>query len=279
MTTYIAGYDGSDTARAALRFTRDLAANADADVLAAAVYPQSRFAAGGDAGDQAARPGREEAERTLGASGVPEVTHVAVGAPSPAEGLHRLAEDQDAALLAVGTTHRGSVGRVIPGSVADHLLHGAPCPIAVVPATYAGGSVRTVAVAYDERPESNGALAAAEQFARRLRARLVVIAVHEQITAAYGVDDDLAERLEAELGRVVDGIEGIETEDRFLRGPAAETIVDAVHDADVLVMGSRGYGPVRGVLLGSVSHDVVDHAPCPVVVVPRGVEGDVLGDT
>jgi len=54
------------------------------------------------------------------------------------------------------------------------------------------------------------------------------------------------------------------------RGPAANLIEEAAKRVDLLVMGSRGYGPIRRVLLGSVSAPVVRHCPCPVLVVPRG---------
>jgi nucleotide-binding universal stress UspA family protein len=51
-----------------------------------------------------------------------------------------------------------------------------------------------------------------------------------------------------------------------LPGPA---LVEAGHGVDVLVTGSRGYGPLGSVLLGSVSRYAADHAPCPLLVVPR----------
>jgi nucleotide-binding universal stress UspA family protein len=45
-------------------------------------------------------------------------------------------------------------------------------------------------------------------------------------------------------------------------------------DLDLLVLGSRRFGPVRRVLPGSVSSELVRLAPCPVIVVPRSVEFD-----
>jgi nucleotide-binding universal stress UspA family protein len=55
-------------------------------------------------------------------------------------------------------------------------------------------------------------------------------------------------------------------------GDPAEVLVDFSKGVDLLVCGSRGYGPARAVLLGSVSRDVMDEARCPVIVLPRGVE-------
>ena len=290
MTTYITGYDGSDAARAALRFTRRLAETSHAEVIAAAVYPQTPWVFGKGASDaplaELDEQARADAQSTLESVDVPDVTHVAVGAPSPAEGLHRLAEDQHASLITVGASHRGVVGRTFLGSVAEHLLHGATCPVAVVPAAYDEAPIQTVAVAYDERPQSAAALTAAEELARELHARLVILAVYEPMATPYvgaGVidtDAPLDKKLEVGLRDKVqglaDGVVGIEAEGRVVTGRAMTALVKAATDVDLLVMGSRGYGPARGVLLGSVSRYVVDHAPCPVVVMPRGMASDVL---
>lgn len=53
-------------------------------------------------------------------------------------------------------------------------------------------------------------------------------------------------------------------------GPPAETLASACEDGvDLLVAGSRGYGPLARVLLGSVTTGLTGMAPCPVIVVPR----------
>jgi len=57
-------------------------------------------------------------------------------------------------------------------------------------------------------------------------------------------------------------------------GPAATVLVDAAKDADLLVMGSRGRGGFRGMLLGSVSQSVAHHAPCPLVIIRHTEEED-----
>lgn len=55
----------------------------------------------------------------------------------------------------------------------------------------------------------------------------------------------------------------------LLGGPPAETLAAACEDADLLVAGSRGYGPLSRVLLGSVTTKLIGLARCPVLVVPR----------
>jgi len=55
----------------------------------------------------------------------------------------------------------------------------------------------------------------------------------------------------------------------LVEGPPAGALLDAARSADLLVVGSRGLGGFRSLLLGSISHQVVQHAPCPVVIVPH----------
>ena len=61
---------------------------------------------------------------------------------------------------------------------------------------------------------------------------------------------------------------GLQLERRTVEGGAAEALIDAAKDAELLVVGTRGLGGFSRLLLGSVSHQCVHHAPCPVVVVP-----------
>ena len=55
---------------------------------------------------------------------------------------------------------------------------------------------------------------------------------------------------------------------RTLQGHPAQVLLEAAEGAQLLVVGSRGHGTFAGILLGSVSQHCVQHAPCPVVVVP-----------
>jgi nucleotide-binding universal stress UspA family protein len=280
-STFIVGYDGSAASRAALHFAEQLAPAEDAKVLAAHVYVEVPHAYGKGVATESERMLRDDAhadaERTLEEVADRDVGRCAVASRSSARGLHAVAEQEGASLLAVGTTHRGPLGRLVPGGVPDRLLHGAPCRVAVVPGDRRDGPIETIAVGYDASPESVAAVHTAARLAGRLRARLVLLAVHEPLLIPYeggavpppaaDLDAELLSRLEGDI-RVA--ARELDAEWRVERGAAWRTLVDSCSSGvDLLVIGSRGYGPVRTVLLGSVARHVVDHAPCAVLVVPR----------
>ena len=77
--------------------------------------------------------------------------------------------------------------------------------------------------------------------------------------------------MESMITAVASELEGVEVETVSDVGEAA-AILDHCADADLVVVGSRGRGGFKGLLLGSVSHQVVQHAPCPVVVVRHAPE-------
>jgi nucleotide-binding universal stress UspA family protein len=80
-------------------------------------------------------------------------------------------------------------------------------------------------------------------------------------------EESAAEALEAYLDAALgNDREGVEA--RAVLDLAARALLDAGEDADLLVVGSRGRGGFKGLLLGSVSQQLTTHAPCPVVVVP-----------
>jgi nucleotide-binding universal stress UspA family protein len=83
------------------------------------------------------------------------------------------------------------------------------------------------------------------------------------------------ELLERAIGEVR-GIEAIEIERHVVEGGAAQVLIAVAVGADLLVVGSRGHGGFVGLMLGSVSHQCVSHAPCPVVVVrsPEAMAND-----
>lgn len=86
-----------------------------------------------------------------------------------------------------------------------------------------------------------------------------------------GVEDGARQTLEQAVDRVPHA--GITVERVLVMGPAAQVLVEAAADAELLVVGSRGRGGFAGLLLGSVSQQCAHHAPCPVVIVPAEEDG------
>ena len=108
------------------------------------------------------------------------VVHVEKG--SPADTFQALAERGEADLVALGSTHHAHVGSVAPGSVAEHLLHGARCRLVIAPKGYAHGDhsqdrLRVVGVGYDGMAESHAALDEAAKLATKFGASMKVIGV------------------------------------------------------------------------------------------------------
>jgi nucleotide-binding universal stress UspA family protein len=211
-----------------------------------------------------------------------------VEAHSAARGLTSLLEETDAGLGVVGATSRGAVGRAVVGSTAERVIHGAPCPLAVVPHGFAGGELRTFGVAYTPSAEGRDALDSGVVLAHASGATLRVITVlHEQIgtmgsnlpgqRAMEQLPEEFASQHHAAAREAVEsalaetGAE-VHAEVELVYGDPAESLIGFTGTLDLLVMGSRAYGPRRAVLLGGVSRRVIAASQCPVVVLPRGAE-------
>jgi nucleotide-binding universal stress UspA family protein len=205
----------------------------------------------------------------------------AISARSLAGALHDVACEADAGLLVVGRAHRGRVGRVLAGSVADGVLDGAACPVAVAPRGYAPPSqLTTIGAGFVETVEGRAAVAGAASVAARAGAALDLISAVPPVDwtgiappgAAYREALALARDAAGHAARAA--AEEIAPGVRAIVHAVVESPVTALAEAseglDLLVCGSRGYGPLRRVLLGSVSRPLSHIAHCPLVVLPRG---------
>jgi nucleotide-binding universal stress UspA family protein len=207
------------------------------------------------------------------------VIHVEKG--SPADALQALAESGEADLIVLGSTHHAHVGSVAPGSVAEHLLHGARCRLMIAPKGYADGDhsqdrLRVAAVGFNGMAESYAALDEAARLASKFGGSLRVIAVATPVAgmsaaAAAQADAEAEPDFETQLnGAVAELPAELRALPVFERGdPVRKLLEDAEMGVDLLVLGSRGFGPVMRLLVGSVSSRVIREAPCPVLVVPR----------
>jgi nucleotide-binding universal stress UspA family protein len=183
-------------------------------------------------------------------------------------------------LLVVGSRGRGNITGSMLGSVSQSAVQYAAGPVVVVRGDRPGTGPRRVVVGVDGSPSSVRALRFADEAARRLGATLRVVHAwtlpylgfagrtgaltpsdHDEVAARAGeVLRQSVTSAEVDLDRP--GVEMLLAE-----GSPILSLLEAASGADLLVLGSRGYGGWKGLLLGSVSSQSVTRAPCPVVVV------------
>lgn len=207
---------------------------------------------------------------------------------SPARALSVVSDRHHPDLVTLGSSRRGRIGRVLLGSTAESLTHGSSVPVAVAPRGYADAAPRRIealAVGFDGREESGRALEVAADLALRHEALLRVVAVVEPSVGTVDVVGEAwgalsGEGLGGRTGRLREAAQtalaerearGLEVEVEVRQGGAAgELLAACERGIDLLVLGSRGYGPLSRVLLGSVSSRVTSEAPCPVLIAARG---------
>lgn len=290
LSKIVVGYDASSEARDALALAR-LIATEDAELLLCCVHPFQPVSAAVLAGEHDV-PGRDEAMRRLDDAaarlgGRAGVRTLAVAATSAASGLHAVAEEEDADLVVVGSSHRGALGRIVLGSTTSQVLTAPPCAVAVAPAGLRDAErsdLRRITVAFDGGREARRAAEVAASIARAHRGRLRLLTVVEPAATALGWSgpyvypeyrEDALQIAREQLDDVTGELPGdLPVDGEIVEGRAADELILASSASDLLVLGSRGYGPVRRVLLGGVSARVAGAAGCPVLVVPRaGAEG------
>jgi nucleotide-binding universal stress UspA family protein len=283
----LVGVDGSDRSRDALALGQALHAP-DSRLLVAYVHPFGELSSllGDGHVEQLVRETVQSVARDLYKvlDGRIERELRTVGGRSPAERLHELALEIGAGVIAVGSSQRSTLGRVVVGSVAEALLSGgAPVPVAVAPEGFARASRTTPSIigcAFDGSAEARAALRFAEVLAGQVGGSLRIVGVHHRLTfgdvsvsGSFGyrsANDAARDALQASLTKAARHLDPrVRATVRLLDGDVAATLIAYSSQVDVLVTGSRGYGPVRRVFAGSVSRALVRPASCPTVVVPR----------
>jgi nucleotide-binding universal stress UspA family protein len=287
----VVGVDGSERSVEALALADVLGPALGRRVVIAYVHPFGQLSSLFSEGEYE-RLVREVAELTFEQvrqhlPSVRERRMQLVSESSPAAGLHALAEREGASLIVVGSSHRSRIGRILIGGTGESLLSGASAPVAVAPAGYptVGRGLQVVGCGFDGSPESHRALAWAAELARTASARLRVLSVHERTvpaTIAVGgalpvasINAVLRRQCEDELAQAVSALDAdLDVTETLLEGDPQALLARESGQLDLLVVGSRGFGPLRAVLLGSVSSGLVRSAESPLVVVPRGSDAD-----
>ena len=206
---------------------------------------------------------------------------VGIGRPAPV----LLDEAEKARVVVLGSRGRSDLLGLLTGSTSLQVAMHAPCPVIVVraglPELAGGRAAGRVVVGIDGTEVSESAIAFAFEEADAMRVGLIAVHAWEwperHVDTAHGVpwaavqeaeEAVLAERLAGWTEKYPD----VEVTRVIRRADPASALVDESAGAALTVVGSRGSGGFRGLLLGSVSHAVLQHAGCPVAVVRT--EGD-----
>ncbi len=286
MATIVVGVDPSAAGRKALAFALREALVRGAEVVAVRAWVPPSFALTYPIASVVTELEHEVAAEALtlaqeqlklavdevpGADAVPSRA-VAVHGPA-AQVLVEAA--RDAVLLVVGSRGHGVLSRAVLGSVSSSVLHHAAVPVAVVPATAeVGGTVARVLVGVDHSAQSSAALRWGVDEAALHDAPLVPVHVHQHVvTGEECVDLPNLEQAERAALRAAAASAGAGTraaEPEVLVGHPAASLESLARPADLLVVGSRGRGGFAGLLLGSTSTQLAQHATAPVLVVRSG---------
>jgi len=283
MATIVVGVDPSTAGRKALVFALREALVRSADVVAVRTWMPPSFAMTypiasvvTELEQEAAAEARTVVEEQLklavdevpGADAVPRRA-LAVHGPA-AQVLVEAA--RDAALLVVGSRGLGALSRTVLGSVSSSVLHHASGPVVVVPAAAeVGARIGRVLVGVDHSPQSHEALRWGVEEASLHDAPLVPVHVHQHVVTGEECVDlpnlEQAERVALRAAAGAAGAADRAAEPEVLVGHPAASIEELADPADLVVVGSRGRGGFAGLLLGSTSTQLAQHATAPLLVV------------
>jgi nucleotide-binding universal stress UspA family protein len=176
----------------------------------------------------------------------------------------------------VGPSHRAGIGVVVIGSTAQQLVREAPRAVAVVPRGWRPNSTSPllrIGCGYDGSTQSEAALATAAGLTRLVGGELEIVRAAWSTTLGGPLGIAVLADLEAGAETGVRDAADALPPDVHAHGTAvlahpAHLLVSRSHELDVLVVGSRGKGPLNAAVTGSVSTRVIRDAACPVIVVP-----------
>lgn len=181
-------------------------------------------------------------------------------------------------LIVIGNRGKGGLAERLIGTTSSSLPAYAYCPIVVVPYTddegnlmHLNNTITKVAVGSDESKWGLKALEIAAAFADSWGAELDVISAVPNMKGSEdeGVMASFQEDLDVRIKPLEEAYPNLKINKQIVPGPAAGALTKASYDHDVVVVGSRGRGGFTGLLLGSTSQGLLQHAVGPVYVVPR----------
>jgi nucleotide-binding universal stress UspA family protein len=283
----VIGYDGAPGGADALALGLGWARQLSVRAVIVTVYPGPAPIGPGRVDVEWVADRRREAERLLDealtvTSPATSVEFKAVGSGSASHGLHDVAEELGASLIVLGSqTER----RLLPTSTGERVIAGAPCPVAMPPRGWrdrASHDLGRIVVAFVPTLDGREALRVAATLALRAGARLHVVTVvagpAEVMSYRIGEDVDrmyvsaAKETFEQSIEQAISELASdITASGEVIVGddPVGTLAAMANSSFDAFFVGSRGYGPIRRVLLGGVASRLLRRLDIPAVIVPR----------
>ncbi len=276
--TVVVGVEGTDSSHDALVWAAHAAAarRDELEIVYAVGVPYSSMEVLYDDAVNASAETLLDDERKRALDAEPDLTvRTTLSRTTPARILTELSEE--AALVVVGSHPLGFMERVFAGSLSYQVVAGSHSPVLVVPEG-TGERGTGVVVGADGSPDSVTAVARAAEEADRLGVELTVVhawlspVTYLSVDVISGSNDELVEEgermvLAESLAGLGERYPDLTVNRRLVHDNPAQALLEAAVGARLLVVGSRGLHGVTRMLLGSVSHTVVMHAPCPVLVV------------
>ena len=212
-------------------------------------------------------------ERERGACDV-NAELISIVSMSPGRGLHQQAEEQNADLLVVGSCSHGAFGRAMLGDDTRSALNGASCAVAVASLGYAqhSGPIAKVGVGYDGSHESQAALAMAQMLVASTSATVHALEVVSIPTYAFTglAPPAMGESVDLMLQEATGRMKALpDVDGHAVYGFTGEELAAFSEEMDILIVGSRSYGPVRRLVRGSTSSSLESHARSSLLVLPR----------
>jgi nucleotide-binding universal stress UspA family protein len=280
----VAAFGDGEAARDALDLGVELARAEQAELVLAAVWA-SPLGAGDSLYEGVVR---SEIERELNVLRglVPGDVHARIeirGATSVVRGLHSVVADNHHDVLVFSAADLTRHGH---GNLALEAIQGVPCAAAVAPAGHAQAKAALgpdVAIAWIESPEAGAALEAAVRQVRHTGGTLRIVQVlgvpyrfsDQPWIDTAGVThwlDSARPEAEASLQRAVKRVDGrVPVVTELRDGYSGHELAQASRGCAMIVMGSRGYGALRRLVLGSTTADLLRAATVPVLTLPRAV--------
>ena len=289
----VVGYDGREPAEAALDWATAEALRLQRPLTVVHILDSSQPIAG----PAGSRPWWQLPAELVGRIATEGAARARKNAPtidvSPVTGLGQVAGtlievSREAELIVLGTRGQSQLAAAVTGSTAFAISAHAHCPVVVVRGDSSAlpGPDRPVAVGLDGSGRANRAARFAADLASSCAAPLILVTAYPDPNAqiwaepaAYQLELDACLDLDTiarmNAGQITSTAyrdaqaahPGLSIRQQLIEGPTAEVLADAAHGCGLLVVGSRGRGALTGLLLGSVSHELVHCAPVPVAIV------------